>query len=42
MGFPMKDSSKTGSNVEATSFSPYHHFLGKQNDSKISVLRVES
>ena len=36
MGFPMKDISKTGSNVEATSFSPYHHFLGKENDSKIS------
>ena len=32
----MKDISKTGSNVEATSFSPYHHFLGKENDSKIS------
>ena len=36
MGFPTKDISKTGSNVEATSFSPDHQFLRKENDSKIS------
>ena len=41
MGFPMKDISKTGSNVEATSFSPSHHFLRKENDSKISNIESE-